>query len=306
MKAVICEKYGPPEVLRIQEVDTPSPKPDEVLIKIMATAVNSGDVRVRSLRVPGLLRVVMRVVLGFTGPRNQILGVSLSGVIEAVGNRVTNFKVGDEVYAATGFRFGTYAQYTTLPENKAMALKPKKASFEEAAVIPFGGTTALYFLQKGGIEESKGKKVLVYGASGAVGTAAVQIAKHYGADVTAVCGEDGVALAKSLGADKVIVYTKEDFTTSNEQYRIIFDAVGKTSKKVCAKVLAPNGTFVTVGGLDTASETKAQLHLLRELFDKGEYKAVIDRTYALEDMVDAHRYVDQGIKKGNVAITVSN
>lgn len=272
----------------------------------MATAVNTADVRVRGLRVPGILRVVMRVVLGFAGPRKQILGVVLSGIVEEVGDRVMNFKVGDEVYAATGFRFGTYAQYTTLPENKAIALKPKKASFEEASAIPFGGTTALHFLHKGGIEESRGKKVLVYGASGAVGTAAVQIAKHYGAEVTAVCGEDGVELAKSLGADHVIVYTKEDFTNSNEQYQIIFDAVGKTTKKVCRRLLALNGTFVTVGGLDTASETKAQLNLLSELFDKGEYKAVIDRTYALEDMVEAHRYVDQGTKKGNVVISVSS
>ncbi len=305
MKAVICEKYGPPEVLKIREVTKPSPKTDEVLIKIMATAVNSADVRVRGLQVPGLMSVVMRIVLGFRGPRKQILGVVLSGVIEAVGDAVKNFKVGDEVYAATGFRFGAYAQYTTLSENGAIALKPQKASFEEAAVIPFGGTTALYFLHKGGIEESNGNKVLVYGASGAVGTAAVQIAKHYGAEVTAVCGEDGVELVTSLGADHVIVYTEEDFTPRNEQYRVIFDAVGKTTKKACARLLAPNGTFVTVGGLDVASETKAQLNLLREMFDTGEYKAVIDRTYTLEDIVDAHRYVDQGTKKGNVAITIS-
>ncbi len=306
MKAVICEKYGPPEVLKIREVDTPSPKTDEVLIRIMATAVNSGDVRVRSLGVSGVMRVVMRAVLGFRGPRKQILGVALSGVVEAVGDRVTKFKVGDEVYAATGFGFGTYAQYTTLSENKAIALKPRKASFEEAAVIPFGGTTALYFLHKAGIEEGRGKKVLVYGASGAVGTAAVQIAKHYGADVTAVCGEDGVGLASSLGADTVIVYTKEDFTTSKEQYSIIFDAVGKTTKKACTQVLAPNGAFVTVGGLDTASETKAQLDFLSELFDTGAYKAVIDRTYTLDEIVEAHRYVDQGTKKGNVAINISS
>lgn len=305
MKAIICEKYGPPGVLKMREVNKPSPKSDEVLIKIMATAVNSGDVRVRGLRASGVMKLVMRVVLGFSGPRKQILGGVLSGVIEAVGNKVKTFNVGDEVYAATGFRFGTYAEYMTLSENKAIVLKPNKASFEEAAVIPFGGTAALYFLHKSGIEESKGKKVLVYGASGAVGTAAVQIAKHYGAEVTAVCGEDGVELATSLGADHIIVYTKEDFTTSNEQYQIIFDAVGKTTKKVCARLLTPGGTFVTVGGTDAASETKAQLNLLSELFDKGEYKAVIDRTYTLEDIVEAHRYVDQGTKKGNVAIKIS-
>lgn len=307
MKAVICQKYGPPAVLKIQEVGKPSPKADEVLIKIMATAVNTADVRVRGLRVPGMImRAVMRVVLGWGGPRKQILGVALSGIIEAVGDQVKNFKVGDEVYAATGFQFGAYGEYTTISEKKTVVLKPKKATFEEAAVIPFGGTTALYFLQKAGVVESKGKKVLVYGASGAVGTAAVQIAKHYGAEVTAVCSEDGMELVKSLGADSVIVYTRENFTKSNEQYQIIFDAVGKTTKKVCVKILAPKGIFVTVEGLDVASETKEQLNLLSELFDNGEYKAVIDRTYALDDIVEAHRYVDLGTKKGNVAIKVSS
>lgn len=306
MKAVICEKYGPPEVLEIREVDKPAPNSDEVLVKIMATAVNTADTRIRGLQVSGMLRVVMRFVLGFSGPRQRILGVVFSGVVEAAGSKVKEFKSGDQVYAATGFRLGAYAEYIAVKASKAIALKPKKASYEEAAAIPFGGTAALYFLQKAGIDAADAQKVLIYGASGAVGTAAVQIAKHFGAEVTAVCGEDGVDLVKSLGAGRVIVYNKEDFTDSGEQYRIIFDAVGKTSKQVCAKLLAPGGKYVTVGGFDVASDRKEQLNLLRELFDGGEYRAVIDRTYGLEDIVEAHRYVDEGKKKGNVVITVGH
>jgi NADPH:quinone reductase-like Zn-dependent oxidoreductase len=305
MKAVICERYGPPEVLKIQEVNKPTPNSQEVLVKIIATAVNSADIRIRGLKVPGVMRVVMRFVLGFTKPRQPILGVVLSGVIEAVGDEVKDFKPGDEVYAATGFKCGAYAEYITVKASKAIALKPKKASFEEAAAIPFGGTAALYFLKKAGIEAEKEQKVLIYGASGAVGSAAVQIAKHFGAEVTAVCGNDSTEMVKSLGADHIIVYTKEDFIESGGQYGIIFDAVGKTSKKACAKLLAPAGRYVTVDSLDVASETNKQLQFLSELFDNGEYKAVIDRMYALEDIVEAHRYVDQGKKKGNVVITVS-
>ncbi len=304
MKAVICETYGPPEVLEIKEVDKPIPKKNEVLVKIMASAVNSADVRVRALSAPGFMRVVMRIVLGFTGPRKPILGVVLSGVIEAVGKDVKNFKPGDEIYASTGFAFGAYAEYIALAENKIITLKPTKASFEEAAAILFGGTTALYFLQKAGIGARQGQKVLVYGASGAVGTAAVQLAKHYGAAVTAVCGENGVELLKSLGADHIVVYTKEDFTQNGETYDIIFDAVGKKPKNTCVGSLAGDGKYVTVGGLEVSSERKEQLMFLAELFDKGEYKAVIDKTYPLEDIVAAHRYVDQGKKQGNVVVTI--
>lgn len=306
MKAVICERYGPPEVLKIKEVKKPVPKANEVLVKIMATAVNSGDVRTRALAVPGFLRVIMRVVLGFTGPRKQILGTVLAGVIEAVGGQVENFKLGDEVYATTGFRFGTYAEYITLSENGTIVPKPKKASFQEAAAIPFGGTTALYFLQKAGISIKRNQKILIYGASGAVGTAAMQIAKHYGAEVTSVVSEDNVKLAKSLGAGHVIIYTKEDFTKNHKKYDIIFDAVGKKPKKECGGSLAQNGRYVTVGGLDVASEHKDQLIFLSKLFDNGEYKAVIDRSYPLDEIVEAHRYVDLGKKKGNVVITISS
>lgn len=304
MRAVICKKYGPPEVLKIEEVEKPRPESREVLIKVMATAVNSGDVRVRGLIVPGFLRIVMRFVLGFTGPRRSILGTVLSGTVEAVGSEVKNFKIGDEVFATTGMKMGAYAEYVALPEDSPIALKPEKASFEEAASIPFGGTAALYFLQKAGIGVSKNQKVLIYGATGAVGTAAMQIAKHYGANITAVCGEDGIELSKSLGASQVIVYTNEDFTKNGEKYDIIFDTVAKKHKKECIESLAPGGKFVTTGSLDVASERKDQLLFLRKLYDAGEYEAVIDKTYPLDDIVEAHRYVEEGTKKGNVAITV--
>lgn len=306
MKAIICEKYGPPEVLKLKEVPKPRPKPNEVLVKIMATAVNSSDVRVRGLDVPGFLRIVMRLVLGFTGPRKPILGVVLSGIVETVGAEVTEFKPGDEVYATTGFNFGAYAEYITLPANSTITLKPKKASFEQAAAILFGGATALYFLHKANIETKREQKILIYGASGAVGTAAVQIARHFGAEVTAVCSGENAKLMKTLGATYTIDYTKQDFTKNKKKYDIIFDAVGKKSKKECAESLAQNGQYVTVGGLDTASEGKEQLLFLKELYDAHEYKAVIDKTYPLEEIVEAHRYVDQGKKKGNVVITVSH
>lgn len=306
MKAVICERYGPPEVLKIKEVAKPTPKPNEVLVKIMATAVNSGDVRVRGLAVPGFMRIVMRFVLGFSGPRKPILGIVLSGIVETVGADVKDFKPGNEVYASTGFKFGAYAEYITMPENGTIALKPKKASFEKAAAIPFGGTAALYFLRKAGIGTKRWQKVLVYGASGAVGTAAVQIARHYGAEVTAVCSEENVSLVRSLGANHTIDYTKQDFAKNGKKYDIIFDAVGKKPKKECAGSLVQNGKYVTVGGLDIASERKEQLIFLKELYDNNEYKAVIDRTYPLEAIVEAHRYVDQWKKKGNVVITVSH
>jgi NADPH:quinone reductase-like Zn-dependent oxidoreductase len=304
MKAVVCDRYGPPEVLKLAEVEKPAPKANQVLVKVMATAVNSADVRVRGLNVDGPMRLVMRLVLGIRRPRQPILGVVLAGVVETVGSGVQQFKPGDEVYAQTGFKMGGYAEYVAMGADKPIALKPSKATFEQAAAIPFGGTTALYFLQKAGIEASQGKKVLVYGASGAVGTAAVQIAKHFGAEVTAVCGEDGAELARSLGADEVVIYTKDDFTQNGQQYQIIFDAVGKKPKKDCIGSLTPGGRYVTVASLDVASETKEQLELLRELYDKGEYQAVIDKTYSLEDIVAAHRYVDEGKKKGNVVVTV--
>lgn len=306
MKAVFCTGYGPPEVLKIVETVKPVPKANEVMIKIMATAVNSGDVRVRGLAIPAFMSIIMRVVLGFTRPRNPILGVVLSGVVEAVGGKVQSFKLGDEVYAATGFKFGAYAEYITLRESAAIALKPVNATFEEAASIPFGGTSALYFLEKAGIGAKPGQKVMVYGAKGAVGTSAVQIAKYHKAHVTATCSNDGIEMLKSLGCDKVLDYTREDFSGHVEKYDIIFDAFGAKSKKFFAGMLEKNGTFVSLEGWDVASESKAQLDFLKQLFESNAYKAVIDRTYPLEEIQEAHRYVDSWTKKGNVVIKVAD
>jgi NADPH:quinone reductase-like Zn-dependent oxidoreductase len=304
MKAVLCSAYGSPEVLRITEVAKPVPNTNEVLVKIKATAVNSGDVRVRGLVVKGFLRIVMRFVLGFTKPRNSILGLVLSGIVEEVGSDVKNFNPGDEVFASTGFKFGAYAEYIALPAAGTILHKPQKASFEEAAAILFGGMTALHFLQKSGIASKPNQKVLIYGATGSVGAAAVQVAKHFNANVTAVCGEQGIELAKSIGSDAIVVYTRQDYTKLGESFDIIFDAVGKTKKRDSRGILEKGGKFVTVGGLDVAKETKAQMELLKKLFDNGELKANIDRTYSLEEIREAHRYVETGRKKGNVVLRV--
>lgn len=304
MKAVVCNQYGPPDVLQVKQVAIPRPGNNEVLVRIKATAVNSGDVRVRGLVVPGFLRIVMRFVLGFNKPRKPILGTVLSGVVEVVGNKVQSFKAGDEVYAMTGMKFGTYAEYITLKEKGVIAPKPVNASFEEAAAIIFGGSTAIYFLNKAKIQQSPQKKVLIYGATGSVGTSAIQIAQYHNAEITAVCSEEGSDLVKSLGAGHVIIYTREDFTKTGAKFDIIFDAVGKLKKKDCSALLSGQGKFVTVGGLDVASETKDQLLFLKNLFEKDQLKAVIDKAYDLDNMVEAHRYVDTGRKKGNVVIKV--
>lgn len=304
MKAVICTKYGGPEVLQIVELPKPTITDTQVLVKVMATAVNSGDVRVRGLAMSPFLRIIMRIAIGFTKPRKPVLGVVLSGVVESVGTSVTKFKPGDEVYAMTGFKFGAYAEYAALHEDSMMTLKPNNASFAEAAAIVFGGATAVYFLGAAKIGATNNQRVLIYGATGAVGTAAVQIAKSYGAHVTAVCGEDGVALVRELGADEVIVYTKEDFTKQAIKYDIIFDAVGKTTKLQCASLLGPGGQYRTVGGLKVAKEKTEQLVFLRSLYERGRYKATIDKMYTLDEIVEAHRYVDSGRKKGNAVITV--
>jgi NADPH:quinone reductase-like Zn-dependent oxidoreductase len=306
MKAVFCTKYGPPEVLQTQLVDIPQPKNDEVLVKIMATAVNSGDVRIRGLVVEGFMKLVMQVVLGFGGPRHKILGAVLSGVIEKVGQDVKDWKAGDEVFAMTGMRFGAYAEYIVLKSNAVMAHKPHNATFEQAAAILFGGHTAIYFLQAAKIHEGANKKVLIYGASGSVGSSAIQIAKYYKAYVTAVCSGNGMALVKSLGANETLDYTKENFVANGIKYDIIFDAVGKIKKKDCKGSLKENGKFVTVGGLDVAKQKKAQLLLLKALYESNQLDAAIDRIYNLDEIVEAHRYVDTGRKKGNVVIRMPN
>lgn len=305
MKAVICTRYGAPDVLQIREVPKPVCGDRQIIVKIVATAVNSGDVRVRALKTTGFLKLVMRFVLGFSKPRKAILGTVFAGVVSEVGKDAKQYKVGEKVFGATGFGFGTYAQYIALSEKAIMAPMPSNASFEEAAALPFGWQTAIYFLQKAGIEILKNSKVLIYGATGSVGTAAVQLARHYNATVTAVCSAAGKELVLELGIAAIICYDKEDFTKTAEKFDIVFDAVGKTSKRQCRHLLKPGGQYVTVGGLSVAAEKAEQLESVRSLFEQEKCLAVIDKVYDLDDIVEAHRYVDMGRKKGNVVVRVN-
>lgn len=303
MKAVICTRYGPPEVLRISEVPKPVPKPDEILVRIHSAAVNSGDIRTRALDVKGAIKIGMRLVVGWKKPRNPILGNVFSGTVEQIGASVTSFKPGDRVYGYTqGVRFGCYAEFTTIKESAPLTTMPESASFNEAVALLFGGTAALYFLEKAGV--APGQSILIYGASGAVGSAAVQAARNMGLVVTGVSSGRNEDLVRSLGADTFLDYTSDDFWEKVTQYDIVFDAVGKLGKDQLASLTRKEGRSITVGGLDVAKETKQQLAQLKDWFDSGKLQAVIDLTYPLDKIQEAHAYAEKGHKRGNVVIEV--
>jgi len=311
MKAIICTKYGSPDVLQLQDVEKPKPCNNEVLIKIVATTVHIGDTKIRSFK-PGMgfmldliVKPIMRIMIGFRGPRKKILGMELSGEIEAVGKDVKLFKEGEHVFASTEMKFGTYAEYICLPEDGILVLKPSNISHADAAPISNGGLTALLLLRKANIK--KGQKVLIYGASGSVGTFSVQLAKYFGAEVTGICSTVNIDMVKSLGADKVVDYTQEDFTQNSETYDVVFDAVGKVSPSRAKKALKQTGVYLNVLTSSSGLKLKSKdLIFLKELVEAEKLKAVIDRHYPLEQMVEAHRYVDKGHKKGNVVIIVKD
>lgn len=306
MKAVIASGYGAPEVLSVQNVKKPKPMKGEILIRVKAASVNSGDVRMRSLDagtgIKGITaKIVIRSILGIKKPR-RVPGSVLAGKVVELGDGVGQFKVGDEVYAMTGFSLGAYGEYCALSTKRAVALKPKKASFEEASALPFGGNTALYFLRKAGT--GKGKKVLVYGATGAVGASAVQVANYLGSDVTAVSGPGGMDLTKELGASKIYNYEETSIQDITGSFDIVFDAVGKISKAKASHLIIEGGRYITVDSLDVAKESSSDLEELAKMFDEGALVATIDKIFTIDGIVEANRYVDSGRKKGSVVITL--
>ncbi len=328
MKAIVYTKYGPPEVLQLKDVEKPTPKDNEILVKIHAASVTMGDCEMRSLKFSRSLRILMRLAMGFRGPRkkNFIPGQEFAGEIEALGKDVKLFKKGDAVFGTKGFRLGGYAEYVCLPEDGIVAIKPTDMTYEEAAVVPIGGLEASHFIRKVNIQ--KGQTVLTSGASGSIGTVAIQLAKYYGGEVTGVGNPTSLEVMKSIGADKVIDYTKEDFTESGETYDVIFDVIGKSSFSRCLSLLNEEGVFllanpkislinrekrtakkndkkVISGNISTTKEMIERLNFLKELIEAGEIKSVIDRRYPLEQIIEAHRYVEEGQKTGNIVINVA-
>lgn len=333
MKAIVYEKYGPPDVLQLKEVAKPAPRDNEILIRIYATPVNYGDLTARNFanlspgrgfNMPALFWLLARLEFGFNKPKKQILGSEFAGIVEAIGKAVTLFKEGDPVFGYRGANLGANAEYLCMAENGMVAPKPANLSYEEAAAVPYGALTALTLLRKANLQP--GQKVLINGASGGIGSAAVQLAKHFGAEVTGVCGALRLEFVKSLGADKVIDYTQKDFTQNGETYDLIFDILGKSSFEKCQASLTPNGLYLLAsfkmqqvfqmlwtartGGRKVicalSNETPADLVFIKELAEAGKIKSPIDKRFRLEQTAEAHRYVETGQKKGNVVITVNN
>lgn len=325
MKAAIVTKYGPPEVVVIGETARPTPKDREVLIRVRATNVTTADWRIRSSIVPSpFFWIFVRMIFGFTKPRKPVLGVEGAGVVEAIGKRVGQFKVGDEVFFATGMRMGAHAEYCCVAESGPIAMKPKGLSFEEAATLCFAGCTSLFYLRDLG-KIQKGQKVLINGASGAIGTCSVQLAKIFGAHVTGICSSANVGLVQSLGADRVIDYTKEDFTRCGETFDLILDTVGKINFNQCKPLLTDQGRFLPVvatftelmqsmaGGFSKGKkvmsgvsiEKPEDLAFLKSCIESGRLKPVVQKVFRFDEIVDAYRIVDSGHKKGSVVLTVS-
>ena len=307
MKTVIYTQYGAPEVLHLTEAPKPLPADNEVLVRVHATTVTIGDTIMRSLSIPGpwWQRLGARIFLGIGKPKRPTLGMELAGEVESIGRAVTRFQPGDPVFASTfAVNFGGYAEYKCLPESGVVAIKPSNLTYAEAAAVPGGGMTALQCLRNGNIQA--GQQILIYGASGAVGTYAVQLASHhFEAEVTGVCSTANVELVRSLGATHIVDYTQQDFSAAEARYDIVFDAVGKASPAQAKQVLRPGGTYLNVHTTSDGSDSAENLCFLKELIEAGKLRPVIDRCYTLDEIVEAHRYVDQGHKKGNVVITVA-
>jgi len=304
MKAVIYSKYGPPEVLQVKQLEKPKPEANEILVKVVATSVTAGDVRLRASDFPPLFWLPARLVFGLVRPMKKILGHEWSGVVEQAGSKVSKFEVGDEVFGTTTMlKTGAYAEYLCVPEQWSHGVvlkKPKQLSHQEAAVLPIGGMTALFLLQKAQIQ--RGQKVLIYGASGSVGSYAVQLASHFGATVTGVCSSRNITMVESLGADFVMDYIKQDITQVSERFDVVFDAVGKIPKSKLKRVLSQKGRFVSVKML--TKELTDNLHEIKLLAESQKIVPFIDREFSLDEIVDAHRYVDSGRKRGNVVINI--